>query len=133
MNFATWSLRNPIPAILLFILLSLAGVRGFQQLSIQNMPDLDLPTINIMLSQPGAAPAQLETEVARKVEDSLISLQGLKHVSSSITDGQVHIKAEFVLEKPLSDALIQTKDAVDRVRSDLPADLEQPSLSLIHI
>ena len=131
MNFATWSLRNPIPAILLFVLLSLAGVRGFQQLSIQNMPDLDLPTINVMLSQPGAAPAQLETEVARKVEDSLISLQGLKHVSSSITDGQVHIKAEFVLEKPLSDALIQTKDAVDRVRSDLPADLEQPSISAV--
>jgi len=131
MNLATWSLRNPIPAILLFVLLSLAGVRGFQQLSIQNMPDLDLPTINIMLSQPGAAPAQLETEVARKVEDSLIGLQGLKHVSSSITDGQVHIKAEFVLEKPLSDALIQTKDAVDRVRSDLPTDLEQPSISAV--
>lgn len=131
MNFATWSLRNPIPAILLFVLLSLAGVRGFQQLSIQNMPDLDLPTINIVLSQPGAAPAQLETEIARKVEDSLISVQGLKHVSSSISDGQVHIKAEFILEKPLSDALIETKDAVDRVRSDLPVDMEQPSVSAV--
>ena len=131
MDFATWSLRNPIPAILLFTLLSLAGIRGFQQLSIQDMPDLDLPTINILLSQPGAAPAQLETDVARKVEDSLVSVQGLKHVSSSITDGLVHIKAEFVLEKPLSDALIETKDAVDRVRNDLPADLEQPSVSAV--
>jgi multidrug efflux pump subunit AcrB len=131
MNFATWSLRNPIPAILLFALLSLAGLRGFQQLPVQSLPDLDLPTVNILLSQPGAAPAQLETEVARKVEDSLVSVQGLKHLSTSISDGMVHIKAEFILEKPLSDALIETKDAVDRVRSDLPSDLEQPAISAV--
>jgi multidrug efflux pump subunit AcrB len=133
MNLATWSIRNPIPAILLFVLLALAGLRGFSQLPIQNLPDLDLPTINIVLRQPGAAPAQLETEVARKVEDSLATLQGLKHVSTTITDGQVQIRAEFVLEKKLSDALIETKDAVDRVRSDLPVDLQQPAVSAVTI
>jgi len=133
MNLATWSIRNPIPAILLFVLLALAGLRGFSQLPIQNLPDLDLPTINITLRQPGAAPAQLETEVARKVEDSLATLAGLKHVSTTITDGQVQIRAEFELEKKLSDALIETKDAVDRVRSDLPVDLQQPAISAFTI
>jgi multidrug efflux pump subunit AcrB len=133
MNFATWSIRNPIPAILLFALLTLAGLWGFQKLSIQNMPDLDLPTVNVTLAQPGAAPAQLETEVARKVEDSLATLSGLKHLRTSITDGQVSIIVEFVLEKDLSDALIETKDAVDRVRSDLPTDLQQPTVSAMTI
>jgi len=133
MNFATWSIRNPIPSILLFILLTLAGIAGFRALPLQNFPDMDVPTINITLSLPGAAPSQLETEVARKVEDSLATLAGLKHISTSITDGTVSIIVEFVLEKPLSEALVQAKDAVDRVRSDLPADLLQPTVSAVQI
>ncbi|MGX0956217.1 hypothetical protein AB7M18_002345 [Pseudomonas viridiflava] len=86
MNFATWSIRNPIPSILLFILLSLAGVMGFRALPIANMPDVDLPTVVITLTQPGAAPAQLETEVARKVENSLATLSGIKHITTSIVE-----------------------------------------------
>ncbi|MBD9466264.1 efflux RND transporter permease subunit [Pseudomonas sp. Pdm06] len=133
MNFATWSIRNPIPSILLFILLSLAGILGFRALPIANMPDIDLPTVVISLTQPGAAPAQMETEVARKVEDSLATLSGIKHISTSIVDGLVTINVEFILEKKLSDALIETKDAVDKVRSDLPTDLEQPSISAVRV
>uniref|UniRef100_A0A809DWE1 RND transporter n=1 Tax=Ralstonia solanacearum TaxID=305 RepID=A0A809DWE1_RALSL len=133
MNFATWSIRNPVPALLLFILLTLAGLYGFRELPIANLPDLDLPTVTISLTQPGAAPAQLETEVARKVENSLATLSGIKHMRTSITDGQVSITLEFILEKKLSDALIETKDAVDRIRSDLPVDLQQPSISAVRI
>jgi multidrug efflux pump subunit AcrB len=130
-NFATWSIRNPIPSILLFILLSLAGFWGFARLPIQDLPDLELPAVTITLTQPGAAPAQLETEVARKVEDALATLSGLRHIRTSITDGVVSIQAEFVLEKPLSDALIETKNAVDRVRSNLPTDLQQPTVAAV--
>ncbi|MDT4289291.1 efflux RND transporter permease subunit [Methylomonas sp. MO1] len=133
MSFASWSIRNPIPSILLFILLSLAGLRGLQQLSIQSLPDLDLPSVIVKLNQPGAAPAQLETEVARKVEDSIATLSGLKHIRTSITDGLVQINVEFILEKKLSDALIETKDAVDRVRSDLPTSVLQPSISAVTV
>ena len=129
MNFATWSIRNPIPAIMLFLLLAAGGLWSFRSLSVQNLPDLDLPTINVTLSEPGAAPAQLETEIARRVEDSFATLSGLKHVQTSITDGQVLIVVQFVLEKKLSDALIETKDAVDRVRSDLPTDMLEPTVS----
>ncbi|OQW80216.1 MAG: RND transporter [Proteobacteria bacterium ST_bin11] len=133
MSFASWSIRNPIPSILLFILLSLAGLRGLQQLSIQSLPDLDLPGVIVRLNQPGAALTQLETEVARKVEDSIAALSGLKHIRTSITDGLVQINVEFILEKKLSDALIETKDAVDRVRSDLPSSVLQPSITAVNI
>lgn len=133
MNLATWSIRNPIPAVLLFILLSAAGLRGFQQLSIQSLPDLDLPAILIVLSQPGASPAQLETEVARKVEDSLATLSGIKHTYTAITDGLVQISAQFELEKPQSDALVETKDAIDRVRSELPPNLLAPNVSAVKV
>jgi multidrug efflux pump subunit AcrB len=133
MNLATWSIRNPIPTILLFLLLTVAGVWGFLALSIQSFPDVDLPTVSVTLVQPGAAPSQLETEVARKVEDSLSTLAGLRHLRTAISEGRVSIEVEFVLEKNLSDALIDTKNAVDRVRSDLPTDLEQPTVSAVRV
>src|SRR5258706_1122878 len=129
MNRATWSLRSPIPSVLLFCALGLTGVWGFAQLHIQNIPDVVLPTVNIDLAQPGAAPAQLESQVARKVEDSLVSLQGLKHTETTVSDGAVHISVKFVLEKNRSDALIEVKDAVDRIRSQLPQELEPPRVS----
>ena len=131
MNFATWSIRNPVPAILLFVMLALAGLYSFRQLPIANLPDMDLPRVTISLSQPGAAPTQLETEVARKVENSLATLSGLKHIRTSITDGLVQITVEFVLGTKPTDAVIETKDAVDRVRSDLPSDLLQPTVSAV--
>ncbi|MFC3171678.1 efflux RND transporter permease subunit [Acinetobacter vivianii] len=109
MNFATWSIRNPIPAILLFVLLTIVGIWGFGSLPTQNLPDLDLPMVTVTVAQPGVAPAQLETEVARKVEDSLASLNGLRHLQTSVTDGLVTIQVEFELEKNISDALIETK------------------------
>ena len=109
-------------------MMTLAGLYGFNHLPVQNLPDIELPTILVSLSLPGAAPSQLETEVARKVENSLASLAKPKHIRTSITEGLVSISAEFMLEKPLSDALIETKDAVDSVRADLPAELRPPSV-----
>lgn len=131
MNIATWSLRNPVPVILLFLLLTLAGLRSFQKLPVQDYPDIELPTVQIALAQPGAAPTQLEADVARKVEDSLATLAGLQHLRTSVSDGLVRIRVEFKLGKSLSDALIETKDAVDRIRADLPADLLSPTVSAV--
>jgi multidrug efflux pump subunit AcrB len=125
-NLATWSIRNPVPVILLFVLLTLAGIQGFRSLAKQDLPDLDLPTVGIRLSQPGAAPAQLETEVARRVENAVATVPGLKHVTSTITDGQVSVSAQFELSKPLQTALTETRDAVDGIRADLPQDLLPP-------
>src|SRR6185436_13283598 len=78
---------------------------------------------------PGVAPAQLETEVARKVEDSLASLNGLRHIQTTITEGTVSIEVQFEIGTSIFDALIDVKDAVDRIRSDLPPELLQPAVS----
>ncbi|NCV40623.1 MAG: efflux RND transporter permease subunit, partial [Betaproteobacteria bacterium] len=71
MNLSTWSIRHPVPALMLFVLLSLAGLIGFQSMKVQNFPDLDLPTIQVQASLPGATPSQLETDVARKLENGI--------------------------------------------------------------
>ena len=129
MNFSSLSIRNPIPAVLLFILLTLAGLIGFKSMAVQDFPDMELPIVTVDANLPGSAPAQLETEVARKLENSIATLQGVKNIFTKILDGSVSINVEFVLEKNASEAVNEVRDAVARVRADLPADLRDPAVT----
>ena len=79
MNFSSLSIKNPIPAIMLFVLLSLAGLLSYRSSAVQDFPDIELPIVTVTATLSGAAPAQLETEVARKIEDSVATLQGIKN------------------------------------------------------
>ena len=128
MNFSAFSIRHPIPAILLFVLLTIAGLLSYQALSVQDFPDIELPTVTVEASLPGAAPATLETEVARKLENSIATLQGVKNLYTKILEGTVTITAEFILEKDAMEAVNDVRDAVTRVRADLPADVRDPSV-----
>ena len=132
-NVSSWSIRNPIPAVMLFVMLGLAGLMGFQAMKIQNFPDIDLPTVSVTASLPGASPAQLETEVARKLENSVATLQGVKHIYTKVQDGSVTVTVEFRLEKPSQQAVDDVRDAVARVRSDLPGDLRDPVISKMNL
>ncbi|MER9025490.1 efflux RND transporter permease subunit [Mesorhizobium sp. M0815] len=129
MNFSAWSIRNPVPAILLFILLTVSGLLAFDRLAVQNFPDMVLPTVQINAAFEGAAPAQLETEVARKIEDKLASLSLLEHVTTTITDGAVSINVSFQLEKDGEAALNEVRNAVDSMSGDLPAQMQTPSVT----
>ncbi|MCR4531595.1 efflux RND transporter permease subunit [Acinetobacter venetianus] len=133
MNFSAWSIRNPIPGILLFIMLGLAGLLCFHWMKIQQFPDIELPMVTVTAALPGAAPPQLETEVARKIENSIATLQGLRNQYTKIQDGVVTVTAEFQLEKPLQEAVDDVRNAVSQVRSDLPADLRDPIVSKINL
>lgn len=133
MNFSAWSIRNPVPAILLFVMLTVGGLLAFRQLPIQNFPDMDLPTITVTATLDGAAPTQLETEVARTIEDSLAALSYLDHITTTITDGTVSIKVSFKLEKDSETALNEVRNAVDSVKGDLPAQMETPSVSKVTV
>ena len=133
MNFSAWSIRNPIPAVLLFIMLTLAGLMAFRAMKIQNFPDIDLPTVTVSAALPGASPAQLETEVARKIENSIATLQGVKHIYTTLQDGSAIVTAEFRLEKPTQEAVDDVRAAVARVRSDLPGDLRDPVVTKIEL
>ena len=129
MNVSSWSIKNPIPAILLFLLLTLIGLMGFRAMKIQNFPDVDLPMVIVNASLPGASPAQLETEVARKIENSVATLQGVKHIYTKVQDGTVTLMIEFVLEKGTQEATEEVRDAVANVRADLPGEMRDPIVS----
>jgi len=133
MNVSAWSIRNPIPGMLLFIMLTLLGLMAFKAMKIQNFPDIDLPTITVTASLPGASPSQLETEVARKIENSIATLQGVKHIYTTVQDGTATITVEFRLEKPTQEAVDDVRAAVSRVRSDLPGDLRDPIVTKMEL
>ncbi|MFN7090285.1 MAG: efflux RND transporter permease subunit [Allorhizobium sp.] len=129
MNFSSWSIRNPVPPILLFALMTACGLWAFNRLDVQNFPDMDLPTIEISASLDGAAASQLETEVARKIEDELTGLTLLDSVTTTITDGSVSISVAFDVEKDTQVALDEVKSAVDQAQSDLPEEMNAPTVS----
>ena len=129
MNLSSWSIRNPIPTVLLFVMLTLLGLMGFRLMKIQNMPDIDLPMVIVSASLPGAAPSQMESEIVRKIENSVAALQGVKHIYTTIQDGSATITVEFRLEKSTQEALDDVRDAVSRIRSELPGDMQDPVIS----
>jgi len=129
MNISAWSIRNPIPTAMLFVLLTIGGLLSLRAMKIQNFPDIDFPTVTVTVSLPGAAPEQLETDVARKLENSIATVSGLKHLNTRIRDGSVLINASFVLERSLQQATDDVRSAVARVRGELPADIQEPIVS----
>ncbi|WP_234266490.1 efflux RND transporter permease subunit [Hydrogenophaga sp. NFH-34] len=133
MNVSAWSIRNPIPAAMLFVMLTLAGLFSFNAMKVQNFPDIDLPNITVIASLPGAAPNQLENDVARKLENSIATLQGLKHIYTQVQDGVVSITAEFRIEKDTQEALDDVRSAVSQVRGDLPSDMNEPVVQKVNL
>jgi hydrophobe/amphiphile efflux-1 (HAE1) family protein len=130
-NFSAWSIHRPTPAILLFFLATVAGFFGFRALQIANMPDFDFPGVTVDVQLPGATPSQLETEVTRKIEDATANIPGARHVTSTISDGFSETFIEFEIEKNVQEALDDVRDAVTGVRSALPADILEPTISRV--
>jgi len=129
MNFSSLSIKNPIPAIMLFVLLTLAGLLAYRANAVQDFPDIELPIVTVTAVLDGAAPAQLETEVARKIEDSVATLQGVKNIYTNVLDGVATVTVEFILEKNIAEAVNDVRDAVARVKADLPAEMRDPTVT----
>ncbi len=131
MNFSAWSIRNPVPAILLFVVLTFLGLSALNQIGKESFPNVDLPTITVSASLEGASPDQLETEVARKLENQIATLGDIENIRTTITEGSVSITVQFELEKDSEEALNLVRNAVDSTRSDLPSALRSPVVSKV--
>lgn len=126
MPLSTWAIKNPVPPIILFVLLSLGGIFAFIKLPVNNMPNVVIPVISVMMTQPGASATEIESQVTRRVESSLASLQGVKNISSTVSAGGSSTMVEFHLETDPDRALNDTRDALARIRSQLPKTVQEP-------
>ena len=130
-NVSSYSIKNPLVAILFFVLLTMGGLYGFSQMKVQQFPDIDFPAVVVTVSLPGAAPAQLENDIAKKIENRLTSITGVKHIRSTLQTGAVTIVTEFMLEKDISEAVDDVRSAVGEVRGDLPAAANDPIITKV--
>lgn len=129
MNFVTWSIRNPVPVIMLFAALVIGGLISFPKLGVQDQPDISFPFVIVSVSYPGVPPSQMETEVTRKVEDAISNIVGIENINSTITTGNSQTAIEFQFGTDLSQAMDDVRDAVTRIRPDLPLDATEPYIT----
>ncbi|WP_137136217.1 efflux RND transporter permease subunit [Rhizobium sp. FKY42] len=133
MNFSAWSIRNPIAPLLAFALLLFMGIQSFYKLPITRFPNIDVPVVSISVTQSGASPSELEMQVTKEIEDAVASISGVDEITSTVTDGLSTTAVLFRIEKNTSEAVQDTKDAIDRIRSNLPASAEEPIVSKVEV
>ncbi|PPC79735.1 MAG: ABC transporter permease, partial [Hyphomicrobium sp.] len=133
MNISAWSIRNPIPSIVLFAVLMFLGIVSFMKLPVTRFPNIDVPIISATVTQSGAAPAELETQITKEVEDAVANITGVKHVQSTLTDGVSTTVLEFRLETDTDRALNDVKDAIEKIRAQLPRDIDEPIIERIDV
>jgi hydrophobe/amphiphile efflux-1 (HAE1) family protein len=129
--FSTWAIKNPVPPIVLFLVLTLAGLVSYWQLPVNNMPAIVMPVVTVQIVQPGATASEMETEITRKVESALAGMQGVKHISSTISEGISLTTIEFTQETDFDRAVNDTRDAVAKVRNQLPQSILEPQVQRV--
>jgi hydrophobe/amphiphile efflux-1 (HAE1) family protein len=125
-NMSAWAIRNPIPPIVLFMLLMFLGVIAFVRMPINNMPDISFPLVMVAVTQPGAAPTEMETQVTQKIEGAVAGIGNVRNLQSRTIDGQALVFIEFQIGTPVDRAVNDVRDAVAKVRADLPDGVEEP-------
>jgi multidrug efflux pump subunit AcrB len=127
-NISAWSIRNPVPPIVLFMALLLAGVVSFMRMDVQNEPDIDIPVVVVSISQPGAAPSELENQVTQKVEAAVRSVNGIEELKSSLSEGNSTTEVHLAVGTPIDRAVDDVRDAVQRIRGELPDGILEPQV-----
>ncbi|MCS6987268.1 MAG: efflux RND transporter permease subunit [Sphingomonadaceae bacterium] len=132
-NLSSWAIRNPVPPLLLFLMLTLLGLLSFSRLPINQMPDVSAPLVSVTVSQPGGAPTELETQVTQKIEGAVASIGNVKSISSAVAEGASTTTVEFQIGTPVDRAVDDVRNAVSRIRSDLPEGILEPQVERIDI
>ena len=132
-NVSAWAIRRPIPSLVLFMVLIALGVISFMNLTITRFPNIDIPIVTIAVTQSGAAPAELETQVTKRIEDTVAGVTNVKHISSQITDGSSSTTIEFQIGTNTDRAVNDVKDAIAKIRQDLPRTINEPIVQRLEI
>ena len=127
-NISAWSIRNPVVPIVLFLALTIAGIISFRNMDVQNDPDIEFPVVVVSISQPGAAPTEITTQITQKVESAIRSVQGVRNIDASSSEGNTTVSAEFEIGDDINAAVSEVKNAVDQIRSDLPDGILEPQI-----
>ncbi len=132
-NISAWAIRHPITPIVLFVVLFFLGLVAFIRLPINLNPDISFPMVDVTISQPGAAPTEMETQIAQKVEGSISSIGNIHNITTYILEGATNIFVEFQIGTPIDRAVTDVRDAVAKVRNDLPQGILEPVIQRVNV
>ncbi len=127
------SVRRPVAMGCLIIGLALLGFNAFRKMGLELMPSMDVPFVTVVTVYPGAAPEELETDVAKRIEDAVVSIDGLKHVSSTCMENACQTLLEFQMEVDVDIAATDVREKIDLIRSEFPEDVEDPIIQKFDI
>jgi multidrug efflux pump subunit AcrB len=127
-NISAWSIRNPIVPIVMFIGLVIAGAVSFMRMDIQQMPDIEFPLVIVIVSQPGAAPTEIETQVTQRIEAAVRAISGVSTISSTASESRSQTYVEFQIGEDVNAAVSEVKNSVDRIRGELPDGILEPQI-----
>ena len=132
-NISAWAIRNPVTPLVMFAALLLAGLVSFSRMDINNNPDVGFPMVSVVVSQPGAAPTELETQVTQRVEAAVRGISGVDEITSFVSEGRSLSNIQFAIGTPVDRAVNDVKNAVDQIRSDLPDGILEPQVTRVDI
>ncbi|MEW4466274.1 efflux RND transporter permease subunit [Parasphingorhabdus sp. JC815] len=132
-NISAWSTRNPVIPLVIFTALLLAGLLSFNRMDVVNNPDVEFPAVSINISQPGAAPTEIENQITQLVESAVRSISGVKNISSTASEGSSRTFVEFEIGFDVNEAVNEIKNAVDQVRGSLPDGILEPQISKVDV
>src|SRR6476620_9826376 len=130
-NVSSWCIRNPVGPIVLFVGLMLAGIVAFARMQVNNAPDIDFPAAIVQISQPCAAPNEMETQVTQRVESAIRGVNGVDEMSSSVSEGNSTTFVQFQLGTPTDRAVNDVRNAVAQIRSNLPDGILEPQVTRV--
>ncbi|MBX7533899.1 efflux RND transporter permease subunit [Qipengyuania sp. 1XM1-15A] len=132
-NISAWSIRNPVIPLVAFTALLLAGILSFIRMDVVNNPDIEFPAVNVTISQPGAAPTEIENQITQQVEAAVRSVNGVNKITSTAREGSSNTFVEFEIGTDPNNATAEVKNAIDRVRGSLPDGILEPRVEKVEI
>ena len=131
-NISAWAIRHPLPPVMLFVVLFFMGIAAFIRLPITLDPDISFPLVTVTITQPGASPQELETQVIQKVEAAVAGIGNIDNITSWAPEGVANISIQFNIGTPIDRALADVRDAVSKVRPQLPQTIQEPVVQRIN-
>jgi multidrug efflux pump subunit AcrB len=132
-NISAWAIRHPLPPVMLFVVLFFMGIAAFIRLPITLDPDISFPLVNVTISQPGASPQELETQVIQKVEGAVAGIGNIDNITSWAPEGEANISIQFNIGTPIDRAVADVRDAVSKVRVQLPQSIQEPVVQRVDV
>ncbi len=133
MNLSEIAVRRPVFTVMVTVMILVLGVMGLRELGTDLFPDVSFPLVNVTIAYPGAGPKEVENLVTRKIEDAVISINGVDRLKSFSREGVSTTVVLFKLGVDIADAATQVRERVSGARAKLPLEVKEPNISRVDV